>query len=321
MLQLRRALAERGFAPAVASAEASAGRADDATIQPAERLEDATLAWHDVGPAEPWGEPVAFLDGTQRSELVGYAGAAPLVVAEVAAAVRERRERRLRTVAVERRRVAVGRRAVLEVAGELLDGFDRVELEEEGPVHPIQELRRAGLAVDRARANLELVVGDRYRTAGGDGWLVVDGSLAQSPGWADDPRMIGVSKSHATLPFEGAELERYLRLPVGHRTSLFRPASRSFAPVVAWALRLWPWEGRDLFHGLVRVEVAPAAATPAHADFLSRRLLAERAPVSSPDPRWDRLLYGIYSVEQYLKAARGPSAVPAAPTPVSSSAR
>ncbi len=35
----------------------------------------------------------------------------------------------------------------------------------------------------------------------------------------------------------------------------------------------------------------------------SRRwLLAERAPLSTPDHRWDRLLYGIHSVEAYLRA-------------------
>jgi hypothetical protein len=303
LARLRRSLAERGFAHASGVPEASGGRVEEATIQVARLLEGERLAWHDVGAAEAWTEPVAFLDGVQRSELAGYSGAAPLVVAEVAAAVRERRERRLRTVALERRRLAVARREVLDAAGDLLEGLEAVAIEEEGPVHPIQELRRAGAAIDRARANLELVVGDRYRTAGG-GWLVVDGSLAQSPAWADDPRMVGVSKSHATLPFEGAELERYLRLPAGHRSSIFQPASRSFAPVAAWALRLWPWEGRDVFHGLVRIEVAPSVATPAHADELSRRLLAERAPMSSPDPRWDRLLYGVHAVEQYLKASR-----------------
>ena len=114
--------------------------------------------------------------------------------------------------------------------------------------------------------------------------------------------MIGVANSHATLPFDGEALERYLRLPHGHRSSVFAPASRSVAPVRSWALRLWPWEGRDLFHGLVRVETCPANATPEVASLLSRRLLAERAPISTPDPRWDRLLYGIYSVEQYLRA-------------------
>jgi hypothetical protein len=114
-----------------------------------------------------------------------------------------------------------------------------------------------------------------------------------------------VVKSHATLPFDGPDLERYLRLPQGHRSSLFAPASRRFAPVTAWALRLWPWEGKDLFHGLIRVEVAPENGVPARADELSRWLLAERAPVSTPDPRWDRLLYGIHGVETYLKAGKG----------------
>ncbi|MGH7580604.1 MAG: hypothetical protein ACREM9_10565, partial [Gemmatimonadales bacterium] len=138
-----------------------------------------------------------------------------------------------------------------------------------------------------------------------DGWLLVDGSLAESPEWAADPRTVGVSKSHATLPFDGDDLERYLRLPPGHRTSIFAPQTRSVAPVNAWALRLWDWDGKDLFHGLVRVEVAPGNGVPDTADLLSRRLLAERAPMSTPDPRWDRLLYGIHSVEQYLRARAG----------------
>jgi hypothetical protein len=114
--------------------------------------------------------------------------------------------------------------------------------------------------------------------------------------------VVGVSKSHATLPFEGEALERYLRLPPGHRSSIFVPASRRVVPVRAWALRLWPWEGRDLLHGLVRVEVAPDNGTPEVADRLSRWLLAERAPVSAPDPRWDRLLYGIRRVEEFLRS-------------------
>jgi hypothetical protein len=76
------------------------------------------------------------------------------------------------------------------------------------------------------------------------------------------------------------------------------------APVFSWALRLWPWEGRDLLHGLVRIEAAPTDATLAAADQLSRWLLAERAPVSAPDPRWDRMLYGIHAVEVGLRAER-----------------
>jgi hypothetical protein len=114
--------------------------------------------------------------------------------------------------------------------------------------------------------------------------------------------MVAISKSHSILPFDGEELERYLRLPAGHRSSVYAPETRTLAPVRAWGLRLWSWQGKDLLHGLIRVEVAPANGSSESADALSRWILAERAPVSAPDRRWDRLLYGIYSVEQYLKS-------------------
>jgi hypothetical protein len=237
-------------------------------------------------------------------QLVAYSGAAPVYVAQIAAAVRERRGGRLRTVAEEARSLAIARPRALEAAGDALDGLTAVALPEDEPPHPVRDLTLAGRALDRARGQLELNVGRQFRRVSGV-WLVVDGALSESPDWATDQRTVGVSKSHSALPFDGADLERYLRLPKGHRTSVFAPESRSVAPVLAWALRLWDWEARDLFHGLVRVEVAPANGDPAVADQLSRRLIAERAPLSTPDPRWDRLLYGIHSVEQYLHARQG----------------
>lgn len=301
LIRMRRLLALRGVAPATTVPEGSGGRTEEATILPARLVEDAELTHHGVGDPEAWSETVAFLDGTQRSWVAGYAGTAPIVVAEVAAAVRERAERRLRTVVEERRALAIGRAHALDQAGDALEGCERVVLDDDGPAHPARDLGLAARKLDQRRGNLELELGDRYRR-GSPAWIVVDGSLAASPTWAADGRMVGVSKSHATLPFGGAELERYLRLPAAQRSSIFTPQSPGFAPVHAWALRLWPWEGRDLFHGLVRIEVSPAQGTPDLADWLSRRLLAERAPISTPDPRWDRLLYGIHAVEQYLKA-------------------
>lgn len=301
LVRLRRALALRGLAPASGTPESSGGRVDEATIRPAERVEDAALSWHDARPAAPCAEIVAFLDGIQQSEVVGYAGSSPLVVARVAAAVRERRDGRLTTAVVERRTVAIGRPEVLAAAGPALDGCATVALATDEPPHPVRDRAAASRATDDVRSEAERSAGARYR-AGSPHWLIVDGSLAERPAWALDRRMIGVSKSHASLPFDGDELERYLRLPEGHRSSLFVPASRSIAPVRAWALRLWAWEGRDLLHGLVRVEVAPINGIPATADALSSWLLAERAPISAPDRRWDRLLYGIHSVEEYLRA-------------------
>jgi hypothetical protein len=301
---VRRRLRVKGLTPATGLPESSAGRVEEACIRPARLVEGAALAYHPVGRAEPWPGILAFLDGVQRLQLVAYAGAAPVYVADVAAAVRERRDGRLRTVVEASRRLVIARPRALEAAGDALDGMATLALPEDEPPHPVRDLTLAGRALDRTRGQLELDVGHRFRRRSAD-WLVVDGALSESPDWATDPRTVGVSKSHAALPFDGADLERYLRLPVGQRTSIFAPASRSVAPVLAWALRLWDWETRDLFHGLVRVEVAPMNGEPAAADRLCRWLLAERAPLSTPDPRWDRLLYGIHSVEQYLHAREG----------------
>jgi hypothetical protein len=301
---LRRRLAVRGLTPASAVPESSGGRTEEACIRPARLVEDSALRCRPVGTAEAWPDPLAFLDGVQRMHLVAYAGAAPIYVAEIAAAVRERRGARLKTMVEDRRRVAIARPRALTAAGDALEGLATLALPEDDPPHPVRDLTQASRALDRARGQLELDLGRRFRL-GSDGWLLVDGSLAESPQWATDPRTIGVSKSHATLPFEGDDLDLYLRVPPGHRTSIFAPQTRNVAPVHAWALRLWDWEGKDLFHGLVRVEVSPDNGVPATADLISRRLLAERAPLSTPDPRWDRLLYGIHSVEQYLRARAG----------------
>jgi hypothetical protein len=301
LAHLRRGLAVRGLTVASAIPEASGGRSEEACIRPARLVESSRLEWHELGAAEAWAEPVAFLDGVQRSELVAYAGAAPVVVGEVAAAVRERRERRLVTVLEARTLLLVARPEALAVVGDLAEGFRSVALPVDEPAHPVRDLANASRALDRARGALELELGERYRQRSG-AWLVVDGALTESPIWAADPRMIGVSKSHATLPFDGPDLDRFLRLPYGRRSSIYSPETRSLTPVREWALRLWPWEGKDVFHGLVCVQVSPDNGAPATADSISRWLLAERAPLSTPDPRWDRLLYGIHSVESYLRA-------------------
>lgn len=300
--RLRRAVAAYGFTPATWIPAASEGRAEEATIRPARLLEDFPVRGRSVGAAEPWPGTVAFLDGTQRYEVMAYAGASPVVVAEIAAAVLERRDRQLHVAEVARRRLVIARPRVLDQLEEVIEGHAAVALPEQGPAHPVLDFQLARREVDAARGRLEVELGHRYRSAS-NAWLIVDGSLAESPQWAADPRMIGVAKSHATLPFSDTDLEDYLRLPAGFRSPLFQPAGGEIAPVYSWALRLWPWEGRDLLHGLIRVEAAPTLDTMAEADQLSRWLLAERAPVSTPDPRWDRLLYGIRAVEEYLRAS------------------
>ena len=290
----------RGLTPASFVPEASGGRADDAAIRPARLVESGRLEWIAVGSPERWPDPLAFLDGVQRTELLAYHGHSPIVLAEIAAGVRERTDRQFRTILEERRVIVLARPDALLAAGEALEGHTIHSLPSEEGGHPSADLIQAARAVDQARGALELALALRYR-AQSTGWLVVDGGLTESPELAADSRMTGVVKSHASLPFDGPDLDRYLRLPQGHRSSIFTPVTRSLTPVHSWALRLWPWEGKDLFHGLVRVEVAPGCTTEL-ADRISRWLLSERAPLSAPDGRWDRLLYGVHSVEAYLRA-------------------
>lgn len=300
---LRRALTAAGVMPASSRPPGSQGRTEEAATRPATLIEDQQVRSRPVGPATPCPGPLAFLDGVQQHQVVGYAGSSPLVAATVAAAVRLRTGRELKTVVELQERLLLGRPAALAEAP-AVPGYRPIALPDDDPEHPIRDLDAAVAEVDDARSRLEVAAGDQFRRRS-DGWLVVDGSLAQSPNWADDGRMLGVAKSHATLPFEGADLATYLRLPEGHRSSVFQPASRRVAPVYAWGLRLWDWTGRDLLFGLVRVEAAPREDTMARADEFSRWLLAERSPISAPDARWDRLLYGIHSVEAYLRATRG----------------
>ena len=300
---IRRALRAKGLTPASLVPDAGAGRLEEASIRPARIVEGKSLQIAPIGPAEVWPGPLAYLDGIQHAEIVGYAGSAPLFAATIAAAIRERQDCRLHTVVEDKRTVILGRPAALLAAGDAFGALATIALADDEPTHPLRDLVNAGHAVDRARGELEVAVGDQYR-ARSDGWLLVDGTLAVSPRWAADARMVAISKSHSILPFEGPDLEQYLRLPCAHRSSVYAPVTRSLAPVRAWGLRLWPWEGKDLLHGLVRVEVAPANESTERANQISRWILADRAPISAPDRRWDRLLYGMFSVEQYLKANR-----------------
>ena len=199
--------------------------------------------------------------------------------------MRERVGREARTVISVRQRLVLGRPEVLALAPDALEGVETIALASDEPVHPLGDLDAARAKLDDARIELERRAGNAYR-AGSAAWLVVDGSLTVSPVWAADPRMLGVAKSHATLPFSGKDLVAYLNLPMGHRSNVFQPASSQRAPVHAWGLRLWDWSGKDLLYGLIRVEAAARNETRQIADRISRWLLAERAPISA-DLRWD----------------------------------
>jgi hypothetical protein len=199
---MRRAVRLKGLASATAVPDASSGRLEEASIRPARLTEGPALRTIAFGSPECWPDGVAYLDGVQRSEIIGYAGSAPLLVAELAAAVRERRNRRLQTIVEARRTVVLARPAALAAAGEAVASLEAIPLPDTDPAHPLRDLLNAGEALDQARGALEIRVGCRYR-AQRDGWLVVDGTLSVSRQWSEDarwslfPRAIPFSRSRA----------------------------------------------------------------------------------------------------------------------------
>jgi len=297
---LRKSFEGRGFTTAVAWPQAIEGRPDEYRLAPSVVIEGDRFDWIDVGAPVVCPEPLAFVDGIQHYEVVGYVPPLPVVAAEIAAAVRLRVDGETRTVERETRRLLVGRSAIVAEWARGSD-FDPIAIDGGDPEHPLKELERIHQAIDTERSKLERQVGARFRRRY-PWWIVVDGVIADADVWRTDERAIGISKSHATLPFAGPELVRYLELAPGHRTVVFKPATRRVGPVYSWGLRLWPWVGQDLLHGLVRVEVSARPEAVGLASEISRWILAERVPLSRPDPRWDRLLYGVAGVERHLRS-------------------
>jgi hypothetical protein len=259
-------------------------------------------------PKPPIPNPVSFLNGIERWSVVAYDGVAQIVNAYVAAAVCRRDDRGVLHATLERSRAfavaPLGRlspalRPLLELAAP-----DIEPVEDELVGQPARYLEQVESTVRRARAHLERELAEAATAAlGADEWLVLDGLLSRSPAVARHPRALGVIKSHGAQFLEGRGLERALTLPAGYRTSVFAVrGGHTRTEVYSWYLRLWPWEGNDLLYGLLRVEARADRETVAQASAVSGWLWAERAPLATPATRWDRLLYPLHHVEQYLKA-------------------
>ncbi|HEX9705815.1 MAG TPA: hypothetical protein VGA20_11260 [Gemmatimonadales bacterium] len=310
------AIVRAGAVPANYIPDASVGRDDLEEVAGAELVEGDALQAHLVtGGFQP--RVAAFLDGIQHWRVVAYDGVTPVVWARVATAVRRRGpNRRPATVLEAQREMAITRVAALSpsVRGALeRAGLDVVDLPESDASQPARALEAARRAVERARVELERDLGERYVVdLGPDEWLVVDGLLSESAPLSEHPRALGVIKSHGAQYFEGPDLERALKLPAHHRTSVFRPRGRARHAVYSWYLRLWPWEGNDLLYGLLRVETRAHPEAVARASLIAGWLMTERAPLATPDARWDRLLYPIHDVETYLRSRAPRALVPTA---------
>jgi hypothetical protein len=311
------ALIDAGAIPATYAPPPTAGSTRD-DVEPGER---ADLVEGNELETLPIPEPripdsVSFLNGMQRWSVVAYDGVAQIVNAYVAAAVCRRDDRGVLHATFERSRafavapldrVSPTLRPLLE---QVAPDIEPVDGELVG--QPARYLEQVESTVRRARAHLERELAEAATAAlGADEWLVLDGLLSRSPAVARHPRALGVVKSHGAQFLEGRGLERALTLPAGYRTSVFAVrGGHTRTEVYSWYLRLWPWEGNDLLYGLLRVEARADRETIARASALSSWLWAERAPLATPATRWDRLLYPLHHVEEYLKARapRSPAA-------------
>lgn len=316
-----RYLAEQGGA-SLADSATPLERQTPATDPPrtigATVVEGTTLrAWRVTGDTAPAPGFAAFLDGTQQSRVVHYTQGMPIVLGTVAAVVRERRHRRMHTWRhlVERHLYApLGRldpaaAASLDAAfpGGVVDTSAPREGREPPGTHPFSLLERAVHLVQEDRERAEQALARQWCAHEG-GVLFIDGGISGSETVATSPCAVGVIKSHRTLYAEGDALPTIFALPHGWRSSVFRVTSSRRTPVASWYLRLRDPDGRDPLWGLVRVEVAApdAAADPAdiarRADEVSRWVLAEAAPLSLPDARWDKMVYGVRDCEEFLRA-------------------
>lgn len=281
----------------------------------AEAVESATVQ---VVPVPGIPEPgfAGFLDGRQESRVVGWVDPfAPLVYGTVAAGILRREDRRLRSwrpPEVARRMYAPLRLLpddFVAVCHPLAVADTSPEAHE--PPHPalLTERARQAVAADREAAEHRMAVA---WCEAGAGPLYVDGGIAGNEILATAPDIVGVVKSHRTF-YGGIDAMRLvLGLQAGERTTVVRIAPRGRRAVHSWYLRLRDPAGHDAMWALVRIEAAESGDPRGVADRVSRWVLAESAPLAAPDPRWDRMAYGVRAVEQMLAAATGVVARPRA---------
>jgi hypothetical protein len=286
-------------------------------------IESTTVRAHRI--AEP---PVTgfdgFLDGAQESRVVHYINGVPIVFGRVAAVVRERVLRRMVTWKrpVCRSRLYAPRELVpptlwmraVDAGFDLVDttdhrsGPDETDWALQDP-HPFTVAQRALDAVKRDREIAERQLAEEW-CATRQETLFVDGSIATSERVAGSANAVGVIKHHRTLYVAGPAMRIVQSLPVHHRSSVIRVEAYHRTPVASWYLRIRDASGQDPMWGLLRVETAMPDIGESHqaiadrANLISRWVLAELMPLSLPDSRWDKMVYGIRDCEEFLRALR-----------------
>ena len=289
----------------------------------------------DLGDHDGTSRLCYFLDGVQSTREIGRIEMSPVIVATVAAAIVNRCDRRFSRMPLESppalvQAVILPRSAAdarVEVFWELLleAGFSELG-PDETPSSSHLVLDSAEYTAERdhsdyvgmrdrarvrVRALRERLEGGMLRTWELDdrtledphAWIAVDGQLKDIR--ESNRRAIGLIKSVARPEFVGKDVGMLLDLEPGMRTTSFIPDWQLRRDPgerrTSWYLRMWPQQqGADALGSLMRVE-APRDMDPGQIDEISRWILAERAPLAKPDPRWPAMIYPIHYVEKILK--------------------
>ncbi|MDQ2987353.1 MAG: hypothetical protein M3R13_11670 [Armatimonadota bacterium] len=246
-----------------------------------------------------------FADGAQFSRGAFYERGLPGRYAFMNAAVAVRKDREIMEMVAE-----ASSRGIFAPWGRAVVALQNAGFE----VHPVAVDLTDGMgamaqkvadAVSAERNRLEHKTCVEWLASGNEGVLLVDGSIGQLINAVKGPaNIVGLVKSHRKQYFTAATAATVLGLKEAERTSVFVVPSRrdQDSPTHSWYLRLRTDPYKNPAFGLVRVELPPADDTATVADRTSGWILAERAPLSLPDLRFDRLLYPIRAVELLLKA-------------------
>ncbi len=277
-----------------------------------------------------------FLDGVQSSREIGRIEMAPVIVATVAATIVNRCDRRFSRMPLESPPVLVQAMILPRSAGDarveafwelllragfselgpeevpssphlVLDSAEYMDLAEVDLSDYVGMRERARVRVRALRERLEGGMLRRWegddRVLDSEDWIAVDGQLKDTR--ETNQRAIGLIKSVARPEFVGKDVGMLLDLEPGMRTTSFVPdwqLRRDLSEQrTSWYLRMWPQQrGADALGSLMRVE-AHRDTPPESVDEISRWILAERAPLAKPDPRWPAMIYPIHYVEKILK--------------------
>ena len=296
---------------------------------------ESPVGSRDLGGHEGISRLCYFLDGVQSSREIGRIGMSPVIVSTVAATIVNRCDRRFSRMPLESPPVVVQAVILPRSAGDagveafwgllLAAGFselgpnevpstphlilDSAEyIAEADPSDYVGMRERARVRVRGLRERLEGGMlrqweGDNRVLDDADAWIAVDGQLENIR--ESNRRAIGLIKSVARPEFVGKDVGMLLDLEPGMRTTSFVPDWQVRLDPgkqrTSWYLRMWPPQrGADALGSLMRVE-APRETEPDQVDEISRWILAERAPLAKPDPRWPAMIYPIQYVEKILK--------------------